>query len=66
VDDIASSGDTLELARRLLKKVGAKTIKTASLVCKEEGYRPDWAAWESEELFVFPWDYEPVAEDDRF
>lgn len=66
VDDVASSGDTLELARGLLKKVGAKLVKTACLVCKEEGYHPDWESWQSDELFVFPWDYEPVAEDDRF
>lgn len=66
VDDVASSGDTLELASDLAKKVGAKEIKTATLVCKQEGYAPEWAAVSSDDLFVFPWDYDAVVEDQRF
>lgn len=65
VDDVASSGDTLELARALLEKVGAKAIATACLVSKEEGYQPDYYALSTDQLVVFPWDYDLV-EDDRF
>lgn len=65
VDDVASSGDTLELAKALAEKVGAKAIETACLVCKEEGYRPDYLALATEDLVVFPWDYDLI-EDARF
>ncbi len=44
VDDVASSGDTLELAKELLAKVGAGDAATACLVSKEEGYQPDFLA----------------------
>lgn len=66
VDDVASSGDTLELARALLARVGAKETRTASLVARQGAYAPDWAALSTAALVVFPWDYEPVTEDDRF
>lgn len=65
VDDVASSGDTLELAKALLQKVGAKAFATACLVCKEEGYQPDYQALATDQLVVFPWDYDLI-EDDRF
>ncbi len=66
VDDVASSGDTLELAVQLAKKVGAKDVKTAALIVREDGHRPDFFALSTEDLIVFPWDYEPVVEDGRF
>ncbi|RKH11722.1 phosphoribosyl transferase [Corallococcus praedator] len=59
VDDIASSGDTLELATALARKVGAKEVKTACLVARPEGFTPDHAGMSTDSLFVFPWDYEP-------
>jgi uncharacterized protein len=59
VDDIASSGDTLELASTLAKKVGAKETRTACLVARPEGFAPDHAGMSTDALFVFPWDYEP-------
>lgn len=65
VDDIASSGDTLELAKALLAKVGAAEVATACLVSKEEGYRPDFQALATDDLVVFPWDYDMV-NDARF
>jgi hypoxanthine phosphoribosyltransferase len=58
VDDVASSGDTLELARALLAKVKAKAVATACLVCREDGYTPDYLALTTSGLVVFPWDYE--------
>ena len=66
VDDIASSGDTLELATQLARAVGAKQVATGALVSRPGGYRPDFAALLSADFFVFPWDYQAVAQDARF
>src|SRR4051812_22943273 len=57
VDDVASSGDTLELALLLLSRVGAKQTRTASLIARGGAYAPDWVSLTTPELFVFPWDY---------
>jgi len=66
VDDVASSGETLQLARSLAKKVGAVQVSTACLVSRESGYEPEWTALVTDELVIFPWDYEPLVEDERF
>ncbi|RKG60627.1 phosphoribosyl transferase [Corallococcus sp. AB011P] len=66
VDDIASSGDTLELATALAKKVGAKELRTACLIARPEGFTPDFAGLSTDSLFVFPWDYQPVMGDAHF
>ncbi len=66
VDDVASSGDTLELAISLAERAGASEVKTACLVCREGGYQPTWMALGTEDLVVFPWDYQTVVEDGRF
>jgi hypoxanthine phosphoribosyltransferase len=66
VDDVASSGDTLELAIALARKAGAREVRTAVLVSRPEGFAPDFCALSTEALVVFPWDYEAVAEDGRF
>lgn len=66
VDDIASSGDTLELATQLALAAGAAKVATAALVSRPGGFRPDFHAEHSKDFFVFPWDYQPVAEDGRF
>ena len=66
VDDVAASGDTLEVAKMLATQRGAKAVLTACLVARDEGYRPDHFAIETDELVVFPWDYQTVAEDGRF
>ncbi|NOK33119.1 phosphoribosyl transferase [Corallococcus exercitus] len=66
VDDIASSGDTLELATALAKKVGAKEIRTACLIARPEGFTPDHVGLSTDSLFVFPWDYKPVMGDAHF
>jgi hypoxanthine phosphoribosyltransferase len=58
VDDVASSGDTLELAKALLSRVRAKETRTTSLVAREGGYAPDWVALTTPALVVFPWDYD--------
>lgn len=66
VDDVAASGDTLMLAIALAQKVGAKEVKTASLLSREDGFQPDFSAVETEDFHVFPWDYDAVTEDGRF
>ncbi|MCP3104718.1 phosphoribosyltransferase domain-containing protein [Myxococcus sp. K15C18031901] len=66
VDDVASSGDTLEMATALALEVGARQVATACLVVKPEGFAPDYQALSTDALVVFPWDYEPVTGDARF
>jgi hypoxanthine phosphoribosyltransferase len=65
VDDVAASGDTLEMASALARQVGARDVKTAVLVARPEGYAPDFRALSTSAFIVFPWDYEPVAGPDR-
>lgn len=66
VDDICSSGDSLEMAVRLAKSAGAAKVKTAALVTRPKGARPDFTAFTTDTFFVFPWDYQAVVEDERF
>jgi uncharacterized protein len=66
VDDVSSSGETLTLAKKLALKVGAQTLRTATLVKRTTGYAADFSALTSDALFVFPWDYADVTEDERF
>ncbi len=58
VDDVASTGATLARARALARKAGAKEVRTAVLVARPRGARPDFAALETDELVLFGWDYE--------
>lgn len=60
VDDVASSGDTLELAVALAKKAGAREAQTCTLLSRPEGFAPRWSSLETEDLVVFPWDYDLV------
>ncbi len=66
VDDVAVSGDTLELACELARKRGVKQVKTASLLQREGGFEPDFSAMKTSDLVVFPWDYEQVVQEGRF
>jgi hypoxanthine phosphoribosyltransferase len=65
VDDVSASGDTLELARTLAQKAGARWVRTAVLVRRLKGYSPDFAAVRTDDLVVFPWDYRPLLEEGR-
>jgi hypoxanthine phosphoribosyltransferase len=58
VDDVASTGATLARARALARKAGAKEVRTAVIVARPRGARPDFAAFETDELVLFGWDYE--------
>jgi hypoxanthine phosphoribosyltransferase len=58
VDDVASTGATLARARALARKAGAKEVRTAVLVARPRGARPDFAAFETDALVLFGWDYQ--------
>lgn len=58
VDDVAATGATLARARALCRKAGARDVKTAVLVVRPDGARPDFAAFETDELVLFGWDYQ--------
>jgi len=58
VDDVAATGATLARARALARKAGAREVRTAVLVARPDGARPDFAAFETDELVLFGWDYQ--------
>ncbi len=58
VDDVASTGATLAKARALSRKAGAREVRTAVLVARPRGARPDFAAFQTDELILFGWDYQ--------
>lgn len=60
VDDIPGTGETFEVAIEAAKAAGAVAIRTATLIARPGGYRPDFSAIETDDLVVFPWDYEPT------
>jgi hypoxanthine phosphoribosyltransferase len=66
VDDVIASGMTLRRAIELAKKAGARQIRTATLLCRDQGASPDWTVLVMEGPLVFPWDYGPVTEGGRF
>lgn len=59
IDDIFYSGKTLDLAKKLLKKEGAKSITTVTLIKKEYKRKPatevDYACIELKEQWVVGW-----------
>jgi hypoxanthine phosphoribosyltransferase len=63
VDDVCASGTTLSKARAVAKKAGAREVRTATLVRRPGGARPDWFALETDELILFGWDYQLDATD---
>lgn len=66
VDDIASSGDSLEFALRLARGRGAKAVATATVVSRPGRYVPDFTAFTTDTFFVFPWDYQSLVDEARF
>lgn len=66
VDDVIASGMTLRRAIEVARKAGAKQIRTATLLSRDQGASPDWTVLVMEGPLVFPWDYGPVTEDGRF
>lgn len=66
VDDVSSSGDTLVLATELLQELGAKQVRTVTLITRAHGFVPDFTALTTDEFYVFPWDYSELTDDARF
>jgi hypothetical protein len=58
VDDVASTGATLAKTRALARKSGAREVRTAVLVVRPRGARPDFFVFETEALVLFGWDYQ--------
>jgi hypothetical protein len=58
VDDVASTGATLARARALARKAGAAQVRTAVLIVRPGGARPDFSVLETDELVLFGWDYQ--------
>jgi hypoxanthine phosphoribosyltransferase len=65
-DDVIASGMTLRRAIDVARKAGAKQIRTATLLSRDQGASADWTVLVMEGPLVFPWDYGPVTEDGRF
>ena len=57
VDDVTVSGDTLAAVRAAARRAGAGEMRTATLVVRPGGSRPDYHAIETREIVVFGWDY---------
>lgn len=66
VDDIASSGDSIEFATRLARAGRVKAVKSVALIARPGRFEPDFVAVTADDFFVFPWDYQVVAADGRF
>jgi hypoxanthine phosphoribosyltransferase len=62
VDEITTSGDTLRLALAAVREVGPADVRTATSFVRPGGYRPDYFAMESNQLVVYPWDRQTVAD----
>jgi hypoxanthine phosphoribosyltransferase len=58
VDDVTVSGRTLAAVRAAARKAGALEVRTATLVVRPDGSRPDFHALETKDLVVFGWDYQ--------
>jgi hypoxanthine phosphoribosyltransferase len=58
VDDVCTTGATLAKARAMARKAGARQVQTAVLVKRPAGARPDWFAFETDQLVLFGWDYD--------
>ncbi len=66
VDDVASTGDSIEFAFKMARAIGVKSMKSAALISRPGHFEPDFVAISSSDFFVFPWDYRDVVNDMRF
>jgi len=56
IDDISSTGESLEIVKERATEKGASAVKTLVLVAhKIEYYKPDFYGLASDELVIFPW-----------
>lgn len=57
VDDVADSGKTLSLVVQIVRKKGAKVVKTATLHYKKSAIsKPDFYLKETSSWIVYPWE----------
>ncbi|MDH5589338.1 MAG: phosphoribosyltransferase domain-containing protein, partial [Gemmatimonadota bacterium] len=56
VDEIATSGDTMRLALAAVRDVRPAEVRTATSFARVRGYKPDFAALETDATVIFPWD----------
>ncbi len=57
VDDVADSGKTLALVVKMLKKRGAKAVRSATLHYKKSSIvKPDFYVKETRDWIVYPWE----------
>jgi hypoxanthine phosphoribosyltransferase len=59
VDDVAGTGAALEAAAELALGAGAREVRTAAVIARPGRFRPDFAAEETADLWLLPWDFEP-------
>jgi len=56
VDDIIIAARTLKMAVEEIRTKGAKEIRTATLAAHSDSIRPDWVAFVTDALIIWPWD----------
>jgi hypoxanthine phosphoribosyltransferase len=62
VDEITTSGDTLRLALAAVREVSPADVRTATSFVRPGGYRPNYFALETDQLIVYPWDRQVMAD----
>ena len=64
VDDLSRTGETFKIALHELRRVGARSVTTVSLVRREPGFRPDISARTASaaDKVVFPWGREVLVD----
>jgi hypoxanthine phosphoribosyltransferase len=64
VDDLSRTGETFKIALHELRRVGARSVTTVSLVRREPGFRPDLSARTASaaDRVVFPWGREVLVD----
>jgi len=56
VDDLASTGETLEELSNYLREKGASKVFTCSLIVKRDSPRPSYYAIMANDCVIFPWE----------
>jgi len=56
VDDITVSGIELDMAKQAVIDIGAKEVRTATLVVHSDSAKPDYFVIETNDLILMPWD----------
>lgn len=54
VDTLCSTGVTIDLVSRLSKQLGAKSVYTACLLCRQySSHKPNWCGWQISDEIVY-------------